>query len=151
MSVSLHVEGCRAGLFKKIDWSKEIRSSIKGADILQHSPSLSGNRVINIRRINGLDRIEVDQCGFSHTLGIQLVENVPELKPVAEPWTFETMPVNVKVKSKYSFRKYIAWPMSDGLLILQSNMPDCEISYQRLLSDYTQLDGSPCGTIKTPA
>lgn len=84
----------------------------------------------------------------SHALDI--VEHLPECtgfdwqpEPKYVPWTFETMPMGVKVKNDLSGIKMIAVPvsLSDAILIPS----DRRVSYADLLNEYGQIDGSPCG------
>jgi len=66
-------------------------------------------------------------------------------EPVYVPWTFETMPVGVKVRSKkVCDQKRVAFPRTSRCV----NWGGYEFSYEVLLNDYEQLDGSPCGQLK---
>jgi len=69
----------------------------------------------------------------------------PKPTPVYVPWTFETMPI-VKVYFKgHPDRQRLAVPATgEGVTIAAL----CE-TYQFLFDNYVQLDGSPCGTLKS--
>jgi hypothetical protein len=78
-----------------------------------------------------------------------LVEHLPDCtgfdwkpEPKYVPWTFETMPVAVKVKSKSSSECHVVVPCdaTDALCVQGHG-----ISYSDLLSSYSQIDGTPCG------
>lgn len=61
------------------------------------------------------------------------------------PWTFETMPVAVKVRSKDEGRPGMAMPFGGDLAFVMGRHHP---TYQRLFDEFTQLDGTPCGTLK---
>ena len=61
----------------------------------------------------------------------------------AEPWTFETMPVAVKVRLACGAGgPKLAIPKNDDYAIF---VGEGSISYSTLFRDYEQLDGTPCG------
>ena len=96
---------------------------------------------------NGWSEFGKWRIGFDNEL--DLVERLPECtgfdwkpKPKYVPWTFETMPVAVKVKSKSSSECHVVVPCdaTDALCVQGHG-----ISYSDLLSSYSQIDGTPCG------
>ncbi len=65
-------------------------------------------------------------------------------KPKYIPWTFDTMPDCVRVKAKEDGTRFMARPISDSSCLVK--MQIC--SYDYVFDHYTQLDGTPCGTIE---
>ena len=62
-------------------------------------------------------------------------------KPKLVPWTFETAPLTLKAKRKSDGKIYRAETHPTDVWIGVGK--NC--TYSDLLSDFTQLDGSPCG------
>ena len=97
---------------------------------------------------NGWSEFGKWRIGFDNEL--DLVERLPECagfdwnpKPKYVPWTFETMPVAVKVKNRLSGLKTVAYPWNNAEAYCAT--PDYRVGYSYLLADYVQIDGSPCG------
>ena len=68
-----------------------------------------------------------------------------EPKPKYIPWTYETCPVGVAVKSKTgSMVGIITLTCSYGAMIGNHVW-----KWHEIFRDFTQLDGTPCGTIET--
>jgi len=66
---------------------------------------------------------------------------------VYEPWTFETMPIGVKCRRKDEPDcNRLALPINATSVDLSG----ATCSYDYLLDDYEQLDGSPCGVLVKP-
>ena len=63
-------------------------------------------------------------------------------KPAVVPWTFSTMPVAVKVRRKIDGHLTIAHVGGPAGAVI-GGLP---FSFDALLRDYEQLDGTPCGT-----
>ncbi len=70
--------------------------------------------------------------------------------PKIVPWDFETAPIKLKVKTKRDGRDAIACVMPNGFNVFYSTRAgdEAEHSFTSLLENFTQLDGSPCGTTK---
>jgi hypothetical protein len=67
-------------------------------------------------------------------------------KLVYEPWDFESMPVAVKVISKNDKdSKSTFFPHRDEAI----NACGVQLSYSALFRKFTQLDGTPCGRLKS--
>lgn len=82
--------------------------------------------------------------------GRDLVEHLPDCmgfdwKPQSEyvKWTFETMPVAVKVRRKGSGDLCLAQPLDRGV----AKVGGWVYSYADLFREFEQLDGSPCGLL----
>lgn len=88
---------------------------------------------------------------------LDLIEHVPDCtgfdwvpeppKPEHAPWTFETMPIGVRIRNKKSGCPYWIAPMDTTLC---RSMCSRSFTYAYLLSDYEQLDGTPCGVLRGP-
>lgn len=70
--------------------------------------------------------------------------------PKAEPWAFEDAPMVFRVKDKADGSLYRAEIYPEHVGIFHSYAPQAfrAISYQYLLDNFVQLDGSPCGIVK---
>lgn len=66
-------------------------------------------------------------------------------EPVVRPWSFETAPVDFKIRSKASGKVGRAHSHTDLVRVWWAIGIADTIEYQQLLEDFTQLDGSPCG------
>jgi len=73
-----------------------------------------------------------------------IVRKIEPPKPVYVPWTFETCPVGCVVKRKdlLSFQ----W-MITAKTDTSAGQSGNYYLYDRLFHEFTQLDGTPCGTI----
>jgi len=69
----------------------------------------------------------------------------PPPKPKYEPWTFETMPIAVKVIAKDGSCVRLVTP-SDSVRAYMGIYGS--ITNVALLRDYEQLDGTPCGVLR---
>lgn len=65
--------------------------------------------------------------------------------PKLRAWTFEEAPMPVKVKRKTDGRFAYAALSPEGYTIWWNNSEWADCSFERLLSDFIQLDGQPCG------
>jgi hypothetical protein len=77
------------------------------------------------------------------TLGCAIIRKIEPPKPVYVPWTFETCPVGCVVKRKH---------LEQVIMIVSKTDVSCgqcgqHYLYDRMLADFEQLDGTPCGTI----
>jgi len=76
-----------------------------------------------------------------------IVEEVPSPeppKPVYVPWTYETCPVGLLVKVRVGKQKGLI----TGVGGHGARVGATSSSYDCLLSDWIQLDGTPCGTVE---
>lgn len=73
-----------------------------------------------------------------------IVRKIEPPKPKCIPWTYETCPVGSVVVNKTD--DYKALVISAGLSSACFGVLDA--SYANLLDQYTQLDGTPCGTVE---
>jgi len=70
--------------------------------------------------------------------------------PKFVPWDFETGPMMVKVRQKGTQCKGVAYITLTGYSV---QMADCDYSmetFESLLKNFVQLDGSPCGQLQQP-
>lgn len=66
-------------------------------------------------------------------------------KTTARPWTFETAPTAVKVRSKQTGKQDLLCLVDDGFVTLKGNRSCFSFAY--VLHVFEQLDGSPCGEV----
>jgi hypothetical protein len=80
-----------------------------------------------------------------------LEASAPDATPAANyvPWTFETMPVAVKVRGKKTRCQTLAQPYSNVCVWLPNVA--FNVLYEDLLRDWEQLDGTPCGLARSAA
>lgn len=84
-------------------------------------------------------------CDGSDALDIVAEVPPPEPpKPKYIPWTYETCPVGCVVVDKTAAYKVLV--IAAGRSIVWIGL--ISATYDTLLNDYTQLDGTPCGTIE---
>lgn len=84
-------------------------------------------------------------CDFeSSAKNFVILEKIEPPKPTYIPWDFDTMPDCVRVKAKEDGTRFIARPISDSSCLVKTQ----SWSYKYLFDFYTQLDGTPCGTVK---
>jgi hypothetical protein len=74
-----------------------------------------------------------------------IVSEYVEPEPTYEPWDFESMPVAVKVRGKYSKKEHIAISLKSSVWLIDGGT----FSYNILFMECEQLDGTPCGRIKS--
>jgi len=74
-----------------------------------------------------------------------IVSEYVEPKPTYEPWDFDSMPEFVRVKCKVDGKRCTAWPLSETLCQRGTQW----FEYKDLFDLYIQLDGTPCGRIKS--
>lgn len=74
------------------------------------------------------------------------------ISPTIIPWTFETSPYNAKVKHKTSGDLFAACFRPNHVVLVKDPSWSRIAGYDVLAEEYTQLDGSPCGTeeVKQP-
>lgn len=70
--------------------------------------------------------------------------------PVMVPWDFESAPMELKVKRKSDGRLARIDSCPDGVALFWSKNGNSwqQFTFAELLSDFVQLDGSPCGIVK---
>ena len=73
-----------------------------------------------------------------------IVRKVEPPKPVYIPWTYETVPIGLLVKVRVGKQKGLITGASER----GARINCTSISYDCLLSDWIQLDGTPCGTVE---
>ena len=72
-----------------------------------------------------------------------IVRKIEPAKPVYVPWTYETCPVGLLVKVRVGKQKGLITGAGED----RARIGSTSRSYDCLLSDWIQLDGTPCGTI----
>lgn len=80
---------------------------------------------------------------FAQKLATEHGQVVPDIEPLAEPWTFETMPVAVKVRNKNTGELRLARPHDKT----SAYVGGVQYPYLRMMEKFVQLDGSPCGVV----
>jgi hypothetical protein len=73
-----------------------------------------------------------------------IVRPVAPPLPKYVPWTFETCPVGSVVKWKHGTGKGVIVHCGESKAFFLGH----SYTYQEILEDFTQLDGTPCGTIE---
>lgn len=86
----------------------------------------------------------VDLCCMKASPDMVYRRRIEPPKPKYVPWDFDTMPDCVRVKAIEDGTRFMARPISD----LSCQVKTQSTSYSYLFEHYTQLDGTPCGTVE---
>ena len=76
--------------------------------------------------------------------GYRYMRPIVEKKTIVEPWTFETCPWPLSVKSKTAKIAQTAWTKDKLFVYIHGRCLD----YCDLLEEYEMLDGTPCGIVR---
>ena len=94
--------------------------------------------------IDGLSRPR--ECICRTDGGTAIIRRIDPPKPTYIPWTYETCPVGALVRRKNSKFEAIITSKSEKTI----DFSHYGITYEHLLEQFTQLDGTPCGTVEVP-
>jgi len=117
--------------------SNKIEGVPKGWELVRIGTPCQGEFFLNHR--GHVELCENRLWGLNYVI----VRKIEPPKPVYVPWTFETVPIGVHVECLIARKKGIITGAGDD----GARIGATEYSFEKLLADWQQHKGNPCGTI----